>query len=57
MIKLNVENYCDNCPDFDPKVDVLISSAYPNFTYVICEHRNRCDAIAKHIEQVLKKEV
>ena len=54
MIKLNVENYCHNCPYFNP-----ISNRLETFdmsyidTYVECSDRLKCEAIHNQ----LKKEI
>lgn len=55
MIKLNVEDYCQNCQDFDPMKettnlysgDCIIES----HTSVYCHYRNRCAAVAKWLEE------
>ena len=54
MIKLNVENYCQNCPYFDPICNRLetFDMSYIN-TYVECSDRLKCEAIHKQ----LKKEI
>ena len=54
MIKLNVENYCQNCPYFDPISNRLetLDMNYVN-TYVECSDRLKCEAIHNQ----LKKEI
>lgn len=56
MIKLEVENYCQNCPHFEADVDkqslcadgaVVICD-----TYICCEHREGC---ARSFESGVKK--
>lgn len=58
MITLKVEDYCQNCPEFDPDVD---KDRYETIDYdmrarssdrvvfcsttVTCQHRHRCAAI------------
>ena len=61
MIVLKVEEYCHNCPEFEPDVDKdkveveSISFSLSDFdgqtrklmcnTTIACEHRHRCAAI------------
>ena len=54
MIKLNVENYCQNCPYFDPISNRLeaLDMSYIN-TYVECSDRLKCEVIHNQ----LKKEI
>lgn len=59
MIKLLVEDYCHECPEFYPE-KIYDSDAYREFgpnvgnmydTYVACEYRKRCRTIAKYMEK------
>lgn len=53
MIKLNIEEYCENCPDFEPDVEkeVLTTEDYPYLestfkyanTIITCKSRDRCN--------------
>lgn len=63
-IKLEVEEYCHGCPDFEADVtgperishngvDLMMTD-----TIVRCEYRNRCRAIKRYLENRIKpKEV
>ena len=42
MIFLQVENYCQNCPEFEPRCYA---------TFIKCEHEVRCRLMKKYIEQ------
>ena len=51
MIKLIVEPYCDNCPEFEAHVDResfrieqfdLEETIIENHTIITCEHREKC---------------
>lgn len=58
MIKLLIEDYCHECPEFEPvKVG---GHAFYNLdgnvvhledTKVMCEHVDRCNMIKKHLEK------
>nr|DAG55659.1 MAG TPA: hypothetical protein [Caudoviricetes sp.] len=61
MIKLNVEKYCHNCPDFTANVTsyaadvtsyVNNQSEGINYHIITCEHSNRCMQIKKYLEGV-----
>ena len=46
MIKLEVEEYCDNCPEFDTHVEkeTLFAGYSKKYycTYITCEHKDKC---------------
>ena len=59
MIKLEIDEYCDNCPQFDAHVekDVLFaghSKKYFN-TNITCEHKDKCRCLKDMIEKETKK--
>lgn len=47
MIKLEVEDYCQDCPHFEADVDkqILYAGETPMIcnTYIRCDHRMACD--------------
>lgn len=62
MITLIVEPYCQNCPDFEPKVDKNITECYTDNlatmerhrysfanTEIRCVHRDRCKAVKEYL--------
>lgn len=54
MIKLNVEKYCHNCPDFTADVTSYVNSESEGINYhvITCEHSSRCMQIKKYLEGV-----
>lgn len=57
MIKVSVEKYCENCPEFEPDVyksTIANLACRPMHTETIirCEHRERCH----RMYQCLKEE-
>ena len=54
MIKLEVEDYCQKCSEFEPQIDKYTISTINSFetvdTFIYCEHRNRCKRIKEFIE-------
>ena len=54
MIKLYVEDYCQNCPEFEPDVDKKTMHAdrkLINITDIRCEHRHICDMLINYLEK------
>lgn len=57
MIRLDIEKYCENCPDFEPSV---YKYSYENGdmrqtddvyeTVISCEYKTRCHSIAKYMK-------
>lgn len=63
MIRVDVENYCQSCLDFQSDVVRPIRAyregngeAYWTDTIVQCEHRKRCANIKRYLEQQTKGE-
>lgn len=65
MIKLDVENYCENCPEF--KADVRktypietciegIFKVIPGDTIVQCANRSRCAVIVDYLASLTTKD-
>ena len=63
MITLRVENYCQNCPDFEPiarqytkaKQTSKSTIALSIDTEVTCKHQDRCAHILAYAEQYGKE--
>lgn len=67
MIRLDIEDYCQQCLDFNP--DVLkpereisktlngTHSASYSDTIVRCKYRKRCDGIKRFLEQQAKGDI
>lgn len=66
MINLDIERYCENCPDFEPNVDKEtlrvedFGSYYPepfrHETVITCKYRDRCHEIYERAKDECKKE-
>lgn len=58
MIKLDIEEYCQECHAFKP--DVIRQELYyygaqvPSDTVVMCERRNLCKSLVRYLEKRLK---
>ena len=57
MIKLEVEKYCESCPEFEASVEqnVIGMAAYDSLaicnTVISCEHKNRCRVIIDYLSK------
>lgn len=52
MISLDIQDYCHNCPNFEPE-KVVIKALSETYTFVQCENKGRCMAIAERIRKEL----
>lgn len=59
MIKLEVEKYCEDCPEFESEVDKDIVELYNSSlrdyietaeTRIYCRHRKRCDNMVNFLK-------
>lgn len=59
MIRLCVEDYCQDCPEFKPETSTVqmydfTLDGYLN-TIVHCEHQKRCDNFMRYLKRKLKE--
>ena len=50
-IVLNVEDYCQECSYFKPRVRRMLTSMSCTQTDVMCENRDRCKGIYNYIKK------
>lgn len=60
MITLDVDQWCNNCPEFEAEVDkdtylsndfmVEEKPIYTTDTKITCKHRQRCRSMVKELE-------
>lgn len=55
MISLDVENYCQNCPDFKPRCTRIYADNVCIDTLVQCERKDVCSNIKTYIEQQMAR--
>ena len=59
MIKLCVEEYCHECPDFTPVVETheleMFDATIEVATNVLCKFKKRCAAVERHLRKELSK--
>ena len=56
MISLEIENYCNNCPDFEVEQKILEFSASDVFHSLECKHRYKCKSMANYLKRELPNE-
>jgi len=57
-ITLKVDDYCQNCPEFEPDVhrQVIYSMDEKLLdTAIRCEHRVKCDRLIEYLEKQIKE--
>ena len=58
MIKLNIEEYCNSCPNFEPDVSYTYKFGDDEavVAHVICKYSETCKNISKYLKKQLEKE-
>lgn len=60
MIKLDVKEYCQNCPGFVPETDSERVNVNGNMlvyaTTVYCKYQARCANIARYLEKEIERQ-
>ena len=62
MIRINVEEYCHQCLDFEADVTKPVRTVNDNDehiqtdTIVQCKYRKRCEAIKRYLQQLTRSE-
>lgn len=55
MIKLAIEPYCENCPEFEAKLNKIEFSYLDRMTehdtIITCEHCDKCATIYEHLKK------
>lgn len=55
MIKLEVEDYCQNCPAFEPMTEKFSDYAQNAvLTTVCCESQKKCARLVQYLERKMK---
>ena len=53
MIKLEIEEYCEDCPYFEAKITKDILRSNPKTT-IRCINKDKCASIASRLKQALE---
>ena len=55
MIKLDVANYCQSCPDFEADVEKFkygcLNEVKSVYTTIRCENSDRCRNLVRHLKE------
>ena len=58
MIKLDVNDYCQSCPDFEAAVEKFeygyLNEVKSVNTTIRCENRDRCRNLVRHLKEELE---
>ena len=58
MIRLDIDNYCQSCPDFKPDVEKYVYGYLNDIeavnTTIRCEHRDRCRVMVQRLKEELE---
>lgn len=58
MIKLEVEDYCQNCPAFEPMTEKFTDFAQNAVIITVsCESQRKCARLVQYLERKVKKNV
>ena len=55
MIRLIVDDYCNNCPDFDAETNILYGDEGVAAINVECSNRDKCERIYRYLKKELEK--
>lgn len=55
MISLQVEEYCENCPDFEVKQETLRIGFCDSSHLLMCEHADKCRNLNKYLKGAVEK--
>ena len=60
MIRVDVQPYCDVCPDFTPDVDGPVKYYSDQMicssdTVIRCKYRKRCEAMVRYLQKQMEK--
>lgn len=50
MIKIDIKDYCEDCPDFEPRTTKFFCDNKAQI-YIECEYRHKCERLVKHLEE------
>ena len=57
MISLDIENYCHNCPKFEPECQKLYADNSICETIIQCTNKGLCMNLKQHIQHEIEKKV
>ena len=55
MIKLDISDYCNDCPEFDAETHTICAWDQAVETRIACSNAEKCNRIKKHLETVMER--
>ena len=55
MIKLDISDYCNDCPEFDAETQTIYGWGEAVATHIVCSNAEKCNLIKKYLESVIKR--
>ena len=61
MIKLDIKDYCQNCPEFEAKTNKAVGRTLggdTNYVHIVvsCENKDRCAAMHDYLKTFISSE-
>ena len=54
-MKLNLKEYCEKCPEFEPEINRLSEGNEVIFMEIYCKHSPRCNDIERYLTKRMDK--
>ena len=55
MIKLDISDYCNDCPEFDAETHTFYALGRTVETRIACSNAEKCNLIKKYLESVMER--
>ena len=55
MIKLDISDYCNDCPEFDAETHTIYAWDQVVETRIACSNAEKCNLIKKHLESAMER--
>ena len=55
MIKLDIFDYCNDCPEFDAETHTIYALGQAVETRIACSNAEKCSLIKKYLELIMKR--
>ena len=55
MIKLDIFDYCNDCPEFDAEIHTFYALDRAVETRITCSNAEKCNLIKKYLESVMER--
>ena len=55
MIKLDISDYCNDCPEFDAEIHTFYALDRTVEIRIVCSNAEKCNLIKKHLESAMER--